>query len=142
MHKLKAAFFIFLVVVNWGSMIIVTSPFLLITWLYDLITTPRHSWFLSSMLGQDLIQNVILGGHHRTYISSILGYLQSNNSRGGTYMALFVNWFWVLLFKEENHCIKAMRKDDVYDFSARRAILGTATYFLSIYLIYTGIGAV
>jgi len=62
-------------------------------------------------------------------------------SRGGTYAANTVDWFWLKIFKEENHCIGAMKPDDVYDFSARRAIAGTFVFWLNLYLIYLGVTA-
>jgi len=141
MSKFKARFFLIITAINWGAFILLSLPFMLFALIYDLVTTPRNSWLKCVVLLQDLAANVVQGGHHKTYISSLLGYLKLTGSRGGTYAANVVDWIWLKIFKEENHCIGAMKAGDVYDFSARRAIAGTVVYWLSLYLIYLGVTA-
>jgi len=141
MIKLKANFFLFQIALNWLSLIVIMSLLMLVAAIYDRKTTPKVSWLKSLALAQDLTVNSIMGGSHRTYISSLLGYLKLTDSRGGTYAANVVDWFWLKIFKEENHCIGAMKPDDVYDFSARRAIAGVVMFWLNLYLIYIGIQA-
>ena len=141
MNRLKANFFLFQIALNWGSLIAIMSLLMIVAAIYDRKTTPKVLWLKSIALAQDLVTNAIMGGSHRTYISSLLGYLKYEKSRGGTYAANTVDWFWLKIFKEENHCIEAMKPDDVYDFSARRAIAGTVVYWLSLYLIYLGVQA-
>ena len=145
MIRLKANFFLFQIALNWGSLIVIMSLLMLVAAIYDRKTTPKVLWLKSIALAQDLMSNSIMGGSHRTYISSLLGYLKLTGSRGGTYAANVVDWFWLKIFKEENHCIGAMKTGDVYDFSARRAIAGTLVYWLSLslfgYLIYIGVQA-
>ena len=142
MSEVRAGFFIILIILIWGSMIVVSLPFLFVVLVYDLLVKPRYSWLQRALLVQDLATNVMLGGDHRTYISSMLGHLQTNGSTGGTYAALFVNYFWNIAFKQKNHCIKAMRSTDIYDFSARRGILGATIYLVNLYLIYSGFNAI
>jgi len=141
MIRIKANFFLFQIALNWLSLIFIMSLLMLVAAIYDRKTTPKVSWLKSLALAQDLTVNSIMGGSHRTYISSLLGYLKLTDSRGGTYAANVVDWFWLKIFKEENHCIGAMKAGDVYDFSARRAIAGTVVYWLSLYLIYLGVTA-
>ena len=141
MHKAKARFFLAQVALNWSSLIVIMSLLMLVAAIYDRKTTPKVLWLKSIALAQDLMVNAIMGGSHRTYISSLLGYLKYEKSRGGTYAANTVDWFWLKIFKEENHCIGAMKPDDVYDFSARRAIAGTVVFWLNLYLIYLGVQA-
>jgi len=141
MIRLKANFFLFQIALNWLSLIFIMSLLMLVAAIYDRKTTPKVSWLKSLALAQDLTVNSIMGGSHRTYISSLLGYLKLTGSRGGTYAANTVDWFWLKIFKEENHCIGAMKPDDVYDFSARRAIAGVVMFWLNLYLIYIGIQA-
>ena len=141
MIRLKANFFLFQIALNWLSLIFIMSLLMLVAAIYDRKTTPKVSWLKSLALAQDLTVNAIMGGSHRTYISSLLGYLKLTGSRGGTYAANTVDWFWLRIFKEKNHCIGAMKPDDVYDFSARRAIAGTAMFWVNLYLIYIGIQA-
>ena len=141
MSRLKANFFLFQIAINWSSLIVIMSLLMLVAAIYDRKTTPKVLWLKSIALAQDLMVNAIMGGSHRTYISSLLGYLKLTDSRGGTYAANTVDWFWLKIFKEENHCIGAMKEDDVYDFSARRAIAGTVVFWLNLYLIYLGVTA-
>ena len=141
MSRLKANFFLFQIAINWSSLIVIMSLLMLIAAIYDRKTTPKVLWLKSIALAQDLLVNAIMGGSHRTYISSLLGYLKLTGSRGGTYAANIVDWFWLKIFKEENHCIGAMKPDDVYDLSARRAIAGTVVFWLNLYLIYLGVTA-
>jgi len=145
MSELKALFFLVQIALNWLSLILMQCLLMLVAAIYDRKTTPKVSWLKSLALAQDLKVNSIMGGSHRTYISSLLGYLKLTRSRGGTYAANVVDWFWLRIFKEENHCINAMKPDDVYDFSARRAIAGTVVYWLSLslfgYLVYLGVAS-
>jgi hypothetical protein len=143
MIRLKANFFLFQIALNWLSLIAIMSLLMIVSALYDRKTTPKVSWSKSIALAQDLMVNAIMGGSHRTYISSLLRYLKLTGSRGGTHAANFVDWLWLKIYKEENHCVEAMKPDDVYDFSARRAIAGTLVYWLSLglfgYLVYLGV---
>jgi len=139
--KLSAAFFIFLIIITWATLIGLFWVYMLFNWLYDLKTTPEYSWLKGTALSQDLVVNRILGGDHKTYVSSVLGNMKTNKSRGGTYAANFVDWWWKLVFKQANHCIGAMKPTDIYDFSARRAIAGVVMFWLNLYLIYLGVQA-
>ena len=141
MAKVSSRLFIFLLAFIFITLFILFSPFMLMAWLYDRKTTPKISWLKEFALVIDLGVNLVMGGHHKTYVSSILGYLQTQGSRGGTYAAKVVNWFWLKIFKESDHCRKAMKPTDFYDFSASRALLGTSVYCLNLYLIYIGIQA-
>mgnify|MGYP000910214096 CR=1 FL=1 len=133
--SLKAKFFLFLIAINWASLIILFFPFIVFTYLYDKKTTPKVSWLNALFLVHDYFTNVILGGHSMTYVSSVLGYMQSR-SRTGHYAATVVNWLFYFAKNEVNHCENSMKPTDVYDFSARRAIGGTAAYWLSLFITY------
>jgi hypothetical protein len=125
-----------LIALNWGSLIILTIPFTLFAWAYDRKTTPKISWLTGVFLVEDLATNLIMGGHHKTYISSLLGHMQTSGSRGGTYAAKIVNLLFYIARKEIDHCKKSMKPGDIYDFSARRAIGGTLAFWLSLYATY------
>jgi hypothetical protein len=130
--SVRGSFFIILIGLNWGSLIILSAPFVLFCWAYDKKTTPKISWLTNTFLVQDLLTTVIMGGYHKTYISSLLGHMQKQGSKGGTYAAKVVNLLFYIARKEKKHCINAMKPDDIYDFSARRAIAGTLVYWLSL----------
>ena len=141
MHRIKSRFFLSLIAINWSSLIAIMSLLMIVAAIYDRKTTPKVSWLKSIALAQDLMSNAIMGGSHRTYISSLLGYLKLTGSRGGTYAANIVDWFWLKIFKQADHCVGAMKPTDIYDFSARRAIAGTVMFWFNLYLIYLGVRA-
>ncbi|WP_299072919.1 hypothetical protein [uncultured Paraglaciecola sp.] len=134
---IKAKIGLVLIVINWLSLIAIFLPFIVFTKLYDLKTTPEYSWFRQIFLAHDYFVNVILGGTHNTYISSLLGHLHKTKSKSGTLVALAVNKIFYIADGQVNHCIKSMKKTDRYDFSARRGLGGTVAYWLSLYATFS-----
>ena len=134
MNRLKAYLFVALAASTWGSLIVIMSIAMLIAYIYDKLV--KAKWLYSHFLAQDHLVNVIFGGHFLTTVSSLLGTLKLRGSRGGTYMANFVDWCFYKLDGQENHCVNAIEKNDIFDFSARRALLGVAAYWLSLYVIF------
>lgn len=135
MHFIKSRFFLLLIGLNWGSFIILMLPLLLIAYLYDKKRSGIN-WLYSILLAQDHLTNAVMGGHFLTTISSMLGYLREQGSRTGTLAANFVDWGFQLAIGQLNHCTESMEEADVYQFSARRAIAGSAFYYASFYLIF------
>lgn len=134
MNNFKAKFFLLLVGLNWGSLIIIMLPFLILCYFYDRVREGIQ-WLYSTLLAQDHVANVIMGGHYLTTISSMLGHLRATGSATGTIAANIVDWGFNVATGEVNHCTNAMQDDDVYKFSARRAIAGTVVYQYSLCLI-------
>ena len=133
MYWLKSKVFLFLITLNWGSLILLMLPFMLISLAYDKLINSNIKWLYSAFLAQDHLVSVIMGGHYLTTISSELGNQRRKGSKAGTQAANFVDWLFKMAIGELRHCDNAMQKDDIYQFSARRAIAGTVVYWLSLF---------
>lgn len=134
MHRLKAKFALTLITLVWGSLILKDLLRMVFCFVYDKFN-PKHQLIRNTLLTQDYYTMVILGGHHLTYISGMLGFFKLDGSRTGTICADFVDWLFLKFTGEPNHCISAMNNDDIYEFSAKRALAGVTLYFASLYLI-------
>ena len=134
MNRLKSYLFVALSASTWGSLIVIMSAPMLTAYIYDKLV--KAKWLYSHFLAQDHLVNVIFGGHFLTTVSALLGHLKLRGSRGGTYMANFVDWCFNRLDGQVNHCVNAIEDGDIFDFSARRALLGVTCYWLSLYVIF------
>lgn len=132
----KAKFFLLLIAIVWGSLIIMFLPILIMTKIYDWAVQHKVKWFIGGILVGDFVTNWVLGGDHKTYISSVLGHMKKTGSRGGTVAAAVVDWLFYIGKGEINHCVNAMKPTDVYNFSARRAILGFFVYCFNLFLLF------
>lgn len=129
-----------LIIAIWGSMLIPLAPLLVTAYIFDKFQKkPRkEGWLISLVYVTDILTNVILGGYKRTTISSELGFLRLSGSRGGTMAADFVDFWFVVVFQEIDHCTVAMEKEDKYFFSPFKALIGAATYLTTYYFITVG----
>ena len=64
---------------------------------------------------QDQAVNAIHGGNIDIHLSSRMGY-NSNMKQSKTfwYMERFVNWFFLVIFKQDDHCWSAIEFDEVH----------------------------
>ena len=138
MTQIKAMFFLALVFFNWASLIIIMLPLMVVAKVVDKIL-PNVKWLYSILLAQDHLVHAIMGGHFLTTISSMLGHLRMSGSATGKLCADFVDWGFRLAIGQNNHCTVAMEVSDVYQFSARRAIVGSALYYVSLYFVINAI---
>ena len=138
MQQLKAKFFLAIIAITWGSLIILMLPLLLVAFIYDK-QREGIKWLYSILLAQDHLTNAIMGGHFLTTISSLLGHLRESGSATGEVAADVVDWLFERAIGQTNHCTVAMEKSDVYQFSARRAIAGSACYYISLYFVINAI---
>jgi hypothetical protein len=138
MQQLKAKFFLALIAITWGSLIILMLPLLLVAFIYDK-QREGIKWLYSILLAQDHLVNAIMGGHFLTTISSMLGHLRLEGSSTGKVAADVVDWLFERAIGQNNHCTVAMEDSDVYQFSARRAIAGSACYYISLYFVINAI---
>lgn len=136
MGKFKAAFFLMIIAIVWGYLIHLMWEFMLLALLYDKLINNKINWFYSTFLAQDHLVSVIIGEHYLTTVSSLLGYLRSLKNAGGTYAANVVDWLFKVFRNEDNHCDNAMQKDDIYHFSARRAIAGSFIFMYGIFITF------
>lgn len=138
MNELKAKFFLILIGSNWGSLILLSLPLMLVAYCLDRIMGLR--WLYSILLAQDHYTHVMMGGHFLTTISAMLGHLKTTGSQSGTLVANVVDWGFKRAVGQLNHCIASMEEGDDFTFSARRAIAGTlltqTTHAFIIYAIY------
>ena len=138
MHTIKAKIFLMLIALNWGSLILLMLPLLLIALVYDKMREGIQ-WVYSLLLAQDHLTNAIMGGHFLTTISSLLGHLRQQGSSTGKVAADFVDKLFELAIGQNNHCTLAMEESDIYQFSASRAILGSICYYVSLYFVVNAI---
>lgn len=138
MQSIKAKFFLALIAINWGSLILLMLPLLLVSFIYDK-RRDGIQWMYSLLLAQDHLVNAIMGGHFLTTISSMLGHLKYTGSATGKIAANFVDWGFKIAINQTNHCTVAMEQSDIYQFSARRAIFGSALYYVSLYFVINAI---
>lgn len=134
----KTALFLILIILVWASLLVASPLLLLVAYIRDKYTgtEPRRGWFGGWFYVTDVATNQILGGFFRTTISSELGNLRLQGSRGGTYAADIVDWFWFKVFKEKDHCVKAMESEDKYLFSPFKALCGATSYLVTYFYIF------
>ncbi len=128
LSRLKAKFFLALIFINWGSMIIVALPLMVVSFIVDKVI--KSLWLYSLLLAQDHYTHTIMGGHFLTTISAILGHMRLSGSLTGAMMADVVDYLFELATGETNHCVNAIEKDDILIFNPKRAIAGTLLYWL------------
>ena len=138
MTQIKAMFFLALVFFNWASLIIIMLPLMVVAKVVDKIL-PNVKWLYSILLAQDHLVHAIMGGHFKTTISGMLGYLKLARSRTGTVAAKVVDLLFYIALGQTNHCVGAMEIEDIHLFSARRAIGGSICYYASIYFVVNAI---
>jgi len=138
MSGLKAKFFLILIGLNWGSLILLSLPLMLVAYCLDRIMGLK--WLYSILLAQDHYTHVMMGGHFLTTISAMLGHLKTIGSQSGTLVSKVVDWGFERTTGQLNHCTASMEEGDDFLFSARRAIVGTlltqSTHAFIIYAIY------
>jgi hypothetical protein len=134
---LKTALFLLLIGVVWGSMLIPLLPLLLVSLSFDIAqqNNRKNGWLSSIMFATDITTNTFLGGYKRTTISAELGNLKLNGSRSGTKAADFVDWLWLIIFNEKDHCISAMETEDLYLFTPGKALIGASVYITTYYFL-------
>jgi hypothetical protein len=135
MNWLKAKLALIIIAIVWASLIIACLPLMLVALIYDK-KRKNIDWLYSLFLAQDYLTSSILGNHHNTTISSLLGQLKTEQSKTGTIVANIVDWLFKIARNERDHCINAMKPDDVYYFSARRALAGFVLYLTGLTLVY------
>lgn len=132
---IRAKIALILVMIVWGSLIAKDLLRMVFAFFYDK-NNKDVQMLRNTLLTQDYYSNVILGGQHHTYISGLLGHFKLTGSRSGTICANIVDWLFEKLTGEVNHCINAMDENDVYNFSARRALAGFVLYISSLAMSY------
>jgi hypothetical protein len=132
MDRLRSYIFVALIGVNWGTLILMSIPLLCVAYITDQFLV-KIRWQYSILIAQDHYVHAIMGGHHLTTISSMLGHLQLNGSTTGDIAAKFVNWLFKTAINQDDHCLVSMEESDIFTFSARRAILGSLIYYSSVY---------
>lgn len=135
MNWLKAKIALLIIAIVWGSLIIPAIPLMTTALIYDKKRL-RIEWLYSLFLAQDYLVSAILGNHHNTTISALLGQLKTEQSKTGTLVANVVDWLFWIARKERNHCVNAMRDTDVYYFSARRALAGFTLYISGYVVVF------
>jgi hypothetical protein len=123
MTRLKAKLFLTLIAINWGSLILIATPLMLVAYCLDRIM--KLKWLYSILLAQDHYTHTIMGGHFLTTISAMLGHLKTVGSQSGTLVAEVVDWGFERATGQIDHCTSSMEAEDDFIFSARRAIAGT-----------------
>jgi large-conductance mechanosensitive channel len=136
--RIKMKFFLALVILNWGSLILMALPLLIVAYVVDRFVKGLD-WVYSILLGQDHYAHTMMGGHYLTTISSMLGHLKQIGSATGTLSADFVDKCFNKLTGEINHCTNAMQKEDDFRFSPVRAIVGTFLIQSVNYFVVVGI---
>jgi hypothetical protein len=141
--QIKAKITLFVISTVWGHLILMTLPLMLLCLAYGKLINQKIDWLYSVFLGQDYYVSAILGNHHQTTVSALIGYLAMNGSKTAILVEKVVNLLFKLARKEENHCRNAMRDTDVYQFSARRGLTGFTFYAISnVAVIYLVVGLV
>jgi len=133
---IKAKLALLLIAVNWGTLILLMSPLMLVAALYDRFVNRDIKWTYSLFLAQDHLVNVIMGGHFLTTISAVLGHLQASGSKSGDIAARVVDKLFYISLGQVGHCAGAGQAEDVHQFSASRSLLGTAVYLATLYFIF------
>jgi hypothetical protein len=139
MNWVKAKLALIIVAIVWGSLLIPCIPLMTYSIYYDK-KDEKIDWLYSLFIAQDYLVSAILGNHHNTTISSLLGHLRKQGSKTGTLVANFVDWLFYVARKQVNHCDENMKPGDVYYFSTKRALTGFVIYVLSVAGIITGAG--
>lgn len=62
----------------------------------------------------DQAVNVVHGGNEDVTVSSKVGYMASKGSDTAQAMEKAINAFWYLIFKQKDHCNKAIERDEVH----------------------------
>ncbi len=138
MNWLKAKIGLLIISIVWLSLIVVCLPVMLVALIYDK-KRADIDWLYSLFLAQDFLVSAILGNHHNTTISALLGHMKTKGSKTGTLMAKVVDLLFKIARNEDEHCVNAMKPTDVYYFSARRAIAGFVLYVLGMVLVYLAV---
>jgi hypothetical protein len=136
--RIKMKFFLTLIILNWGGLIILALPLMVVAYILDRFIGGRD-WLYSILLAQDHYAHVMMGGHFLTTISAMLGHLREIRSTTGTLSANFVDKCFNKLTGEVNHCTNAMQKEDNFKFSSVRAIVGTFLIQSINYFVVVGI---
>lgn len=134
MNYIKAKFFLTLIAISWGSLIIIMLPLMIVAYIVDRFL-PRTRWLYSILLAQDHMVHAIMGGHFETTISSMLGQLERANSKTGTICANVVDKLFNIASGQTEHCKKSIQEGDKALFSARRAIAGSIIFYIGIYFL-------
>lgn len=119
----------FSVVSVWLSLILIMGPFQLATGILSRFWAPARDWNYSIWILQDVAVNVIHGGSHKVTVSSKIGWMAIAGYSAMLWMERVVNWIWLTVLNEENHCRNAIEPEDNHRYDKRVTILGLVIYW-------------
>lgn len=124
----KSVSTVLVIALVWGSFIVIQWPLMIFAYYVDRhFANPKDTWLYSILIGQDCLVNAILSGHFKTTISSTLGEMKVYSDTAYI-VSGFVDYLFLKLFGQRDHCTQAMESEDKYTFTARRALVGFSLY--------------
>lgn len=96
----------------WLSLIAIMLPIQAISLALSKFSDKFKGWNYSVWILQDVAVNVIHGGSHKVTVSSKIGWLSQQERTGAKGTEQFVNWLWIIFFGIDDHCQKAIEKED------------------------------